>query len=58
MNKDSRPDSAALVVKKAYVAPSLTVFGGLRELTLSQDNLPMPSDNKGEGKGGKIASNV
>jgi hypothetical protein len=57
MNKDSHPDSLDLVVKKAYVAPSLTVFGGLRELTLAQENLPMPGDNKGVGLGGKLRSN-
>jgi hypothetical protein len=58
MNKDSRPESMDLIVKKAYVAPSLTVFGGLRDLTLAQLNLPMPADNKGVGEGGKLQSNV
>lgn len=56
MNKDSRVSTTDSTVKKAYSAPNLTVFGGLRELTLAQQNIPMPSDNSGEGKGGKLKS--
>jgi hypothetical protein len=58
MNKDSRLSTTNSAVKKAYSAPHLTVFGGLRELTMAQLNLPMPADNQGEGKGGKLISNV
>lgn len=55
MSKDSGPTYTS-AVKKTYVAPTLTVFGGLRDLTLQQAVLEMPSDNKGSGVGGKIVS--
>ncbi|MGH9383054.1 MAG: lasso RiPP family leader peptide-containing protein [Vicinamibacterales bacterium] len=54
MRKDS--GHVASASRKAYVAPVLTVFGSLRELTLSQDTVEMPADNQGKGVGGKIIS--
>jgi hypothetical protein len=39
--------------KREYSAPQLVEFGSLRELTLDQKTTPMPSDNQGQGVGGK-----